>query len=123
MVKQIALIDEFNEWDLRHTDGTDIKTIIHNYRIGNYDGDGDAFCRVKGNRWFVHPCGHCSCYGPLDDISASAKLNYSEDEIYKISENYGDLGKRVRKYIDKKRKEREDQEYVIYTDLDRNNWE
>lgn len=110
MVKQIALIDEFNEHDLTHLEGTDIKTIIHNYRIGDYTGDGDAFCIVKKNRWFIHPCGHCSCYGPLDDVSESAKLNYSEDEIYKISENYDELGERVRKYIDKKRNERESQE-------------
>ncbi len=37
------------------------------YGAYDYEGQGQILMRKK-KRWYLHDMGHCSCYGPLEEI-------------------------------------------------------
>ena len=54
--------------------------IIYYYLENGYEGAGYLIAR-KEDKYFLHCCGHCSCYGPIEHISTSYPYN-SVQEIY-----------------------------------------
>ena len=62
------------------------------YAAGSYEGMGQILIK-KGDNYYLHEMGHCSCYGPLDDISFATpytdldaiKNNCSEDSYKEIA--------------------------------------
>lgn len=49
-------------------DGNGIEEIRYWYCYGDYEGNGQMLI-LKDKKWYYHSMGHCSCYGPLDEIS------------------------------------------------------
>lgn len=56
---------------------------IYSYERGSYDGSGMAVWRHKG-KWAYHYLGHCSCYGPLENIRTSDNAKFTLAQIKKI---------------------------------------
>jgi len=44
------------------------KSIIWDYECGGYEGWGDMIIEDTAGRWYYYSLGHCSCYGPLDNL-------------------------------------------------------
>lgn len=67
--------------------------IVFSYVNGGYDGSGFLVGK-KGDKYFYHEMGHCSCNGPLDGIENSAKALLSLANIKEIvDKSYGEYGK------------------------------
>ena len=54
---------EYTELPTGHT----IKKIVYWYEVGDYDGSGWALVQ-KADGWLSVCLGHCSCYGPEENI-------------------------------------------------------
>jgi len=40
------------------------------YQTGSYDGQGGMVLRKDG-KWYFHDLGHCSCYGPMEELEGA----------------------------------------------------
>ena len=49
--------------------GVHIEWIIYHYEDHGYEGSGTLIARLSNGRYLHTNMGHCSCYGPLDDLS------------------------------------------------------
>jgi hypothetical protein len=56
-------------------DGTDsslipkyITKIYYWYESFSYEGHGEMLLQHENGKWYYHNMGHCSCYGPLDEL-------------------------------------------------------
>jgi hypothetical protein len=47
--------------------------IIYDYHTEPYEGHGNMLI-FKNGLWFHQNLGHCSCFGPLDDVQQSLKI-------------------------------------------------
>jgi hypothetical protein len=83
-------IEEFGEFD----------KLVYAYSEGNYDGSGFAACRV-GTQWFYLELGHCSCYGPTENINTAKNMKLTLDEVIAIAEKNYSEGKLVVEYLNK----------------------
>jgi hypothetical protein len=45
------------------------KKVVYWYQSGSYDGSGTAVIVDEDNNYHEIDLGHCSCYGPLDDLA------------------------------------------------------
>jgi hypothetical protein len=61
---QQQVLDQF---DLQRLEEKGADTVVYWYSTGDYCGAGNAFIRIK-RKWHYHGCGHCSCYGPVDEF-------------------------------------------------------
>lgn len=53
----------------------DTEVIIYRYGYGDYEGHGYAL--IKNPRgWIEHNLGHCSCYGPTEELDESSIQHY-----------------------------------------------
>jgi len=66
-------ICSFSDYDLEHVSGFD--EVYYWYAQGSYEGMGQFIGRMKG-KWYMHSCGHCSCYGPLEHIELGESNAY-----------------------------------------------
>lgn len=57
---------------------------IYSYENGGYDGSGMAVWRNNKGEWAYQYLGHCSCYGPLENIRTSDKAKFTLDQIKSI---------------------------------------
>lgn len=68
--------DELSDWDLKslRTQSKklprEIEEFIYWYEVAPYSGDGCAVYRDEMNMWHVIGLGHCSCYGPVEDLKS-----------------------------------------------------
>lgn len=72
-------IEEFNNCELEQLNELNIQKAWYWYGEGDYEGTG-YILMLKDNKYYVHDMGHCSCYGPLEDINFSRGYD-SFDEI------------------------------------------
>lgn len=42
-----------------------------NYQNYGYEGSGHVIACLSDNNWHYCNCGHCSCFGPLDELHAT----------------------------------------------------
>jgi hypothetical protein len=47
--------------------------VIYCYKSGFYDGSGEALVKADG-KWYRHSLGHCSCYGPWENMDTKNPL-------------------------------------------------
>jgi len=47
---------------------SDADVLAYEYHEGIYDGSGNAIYRIAG-KWYHHNMGHCSCYGPFEEVN------------------------------------------------------
>lgn len=63
-------IDTYGDWeelsksDLEYVDADEI---WYWYATGNWEGSGQLVAR-QGDLYFHHDMGHCSCYGPTENL-------------------------------------------------------
>lgn len=55
---------------------------IYWYAYGGCAGVGQILFRVNGI-WYMHDCGHCSCYGPTDRIGNLGEGYKTLDDVLK----------------------------------------
>lgn len=48
----------------------DIKEFVYWYRIRLYEGSGCAIFLDKNDKWHIIDLGHCSCFGPVEDLKS-----------------------------------------------------
>lgn len=62
------------------------EVFIYNYEYESWEGSGFALWK-KGNKFGYSYMGHCSCYGPLEDLKS---IMYSFAQIKKLAkaDNY-----------------------------------
>jgi hypothetical protein len=66
-------ICELSEWDLEKLQNFD--EVYYWYAQAPYEGMGQLLGLMSG-RWYIWDCGHCSCYGPLDNFFPSKSDGY-----------------------------------------------
>ena len=59
---------EFYKGDIKIIKDLGVEWACYWYETGSYEGDGCLIMR-KDNKWYTHTCGHCSCYGPVDELA------------------------------------------------------
>lgn len=68
--------DELSEYDLKELPQLErqcsykVEEFVYWYEIHPYSGDGCAVYRDSNQDWHVIGLGHCSCYGPLEDLKS-----------------------------------------------------
>lgn len=79
--------DELDEWDLKQL-GTRSKKLpreiiefVYWYEIESYSGEGCAIYRDEMDMWHIIGLGHCSCYGPVEDLKA---VPMSKDDAIRL---------------------------------------
>lgn len=60
-------IAEFSKYELEEIYSINPEVAFYWYTYGCYEGSGQLLF-LKDGEWHLHNCGHCSCYGPTDDI-------------------------------------------------------
>lgn len=76
---------ELDEYDRDRLKKDKVDIFVYWYASGSYEGSGKAiFC--VGNKWFYHDLGHCSCYGPIENISYSNP----KDTVQELYDNCSD---------------------------------
>lgn len=52
------------------------------YGSGYYCGAGQLLAKDNKNNWYHHDCGHCSCYGPIENLDFSFSGKSSLKKLY-----------------------------------------
>ncbi len=71
-------ISEFSNWDKENIYKLNLDIAFYWYASGSSEGSGYLLMK-KGDEWYLHNCGHCSCHGPTDIIEL--KNGKTLDEI------------------------------------------
>lgn len=66
--------EEFSNYDLEDLRKTGAQVAFYWYVSGSYEGSGQLLL-FKDGRWYLHDCGHCSCYGPTEDIKTDDPID------------------------------------------------
>ena len=79
---------EFSQYDidyLQHRFSEDIFKGIYEYRYGSYEWTGLLIATTWSDKWYKIYLGHCSCYGPLENLNNNPV--YTKEEILKLIDN------------------------------------
>ncbi len=99
-IYKIKESDSLSEYELEYIEKLGAEWLVYYYEYGNYDGSGFAVWKV-GKKLYYHDMGHCSCYGPTDEMENRMPVDDIES-IEKLAKNYN-FGSEVVKFIrDKK---------------------
>lgn len=60
-------LTEFDSYDYDRLQKDGVTILVYWYAAGSYEGAGHALFQI-GNLWTHHDLGHCSCYGPLENL-------------------------------------------------------
>lgn len=71
-----------DEWDLEKLDDVGIVEAWYYYRTAPYEGEGQLVFLTADGEWGETSLGHCSCYGPCENIKVTA-LDPSLDALFK----------------------------------------
>jgi len=84
--------------------GFDFDFLVYAYESGSYDGSGFAVWK-RDKDFFYHEMGHCSCYGPWDQVEKSNGVVCTFDQIKSLIKDnyYNDHAKTVIDFIEKKK--------------------
>ena len=92
--------DGLSEWDLEDIEKLGADWLVYYYEAGDYEGSGFAVWKVK-DKFYYHDMGHCSCYGPTEEMENTMPMDRIED-IEKFADNYNH-GEKVIKFIRSKK--------------------
>lgn len=62
----------------------DIKEFVYWYRIRLYEGSGCAIFLDKNDKWHIIDLGHCSCFGPVEDLKS---VPMEKEQILELLKN------------------------------------
>lgn len=66
--------DVLSEYDLENVG--DVDWILYWYEYERYEGKGYLIAK-RGNKFSLESLGHCSCYGPCDDVAMNFTSLYN----------------------------------------------
>lgn len=75
-----------SEWDLEKLQLYNFEEIWYYYAIGDYCGAGNMI-GFKEGKYFVGLIGHCSCYGPCDELTFN-EFNSIDEILEGVSGEY-----------------------------------
>ena len=58
---------DLEEWEIEKLNKLGLDEIWYWYGVGDYEGAGQLLMR-KGEKYDLHDMGHCSCYGPVEEV-------------------------------------------------------
>lgn len=61
--------DELGEYDFKDLERVGIVECWYSYSQVSYDGSGWLIGKSEDGLYVIQSLGHCSCYGPCDDVS------------------------------------------------------
>lgn len=67
-------LSEFTGDEIDLIVATGAEAAFYWYVAGSYEGSGQLLI-LKDGKWYIHDCGHCSCYGPTSDIYLTESLS------------------------------------------------
>lgn len=79
--------DELSDWDLESMRTLskklprEIEEFVYWYKVDTWSGDGCAIYRDEMDMWHIIYLGHCSCYGPVEDLKA---VPMSKEQVVKL---------------------------------------
>lgn len=98
--KIIALKETFGEYGDKDVMALGADWFVHYYYYESWEGSGFAVWR-KGEDFFYTSLGHCSCYGPTENLNTANGMSCTWEQIKQVSENYPwEKGSEVVKYIE-----------------------
>ena len=78
---------EFDEYDLSELEKLGADVVFYWYAKGYYEGSGQILFLLDG-KWYLHDAGHCSCFGPTDNINLREYYNNLEELLKHCSDEY-----------------------------------
>lgn len=90
--------DILSNYECKSIEELEADWFVYSYEIGDWSGNGFAVWK-KNDEYYYDNLGHCSCYGPVENIRY--EIPYSFKEIELISIKYGDHAKNVIDFINK----------------------
>jgi hypothetical protein len=80
-----------DEWDMKTIYGAlkEFEYVVYDYGTGSYEGDGVAIIKQDG-KFYQQNLGHCSCYGPWDNINLKKPYDSLDDLLKDCSEQLKD---------------------------------
>lgn len=97
--KIVSLKEDFSEYELPDVRRLDFDLFVYSYQYESYEGSGFAAWK-KGDKYFYHELGHCSCNGPTDGITTSCNAPVTFEDLIKVAEkSYGEHAKAVITYF------------------------
>jgi len=76
-----------DEYDLHNLESSDIEQVWYYYYRDSYEGSGQIIAYGNG-KWYIHDCGHCSCYGPTENFSTNAHYESLDELEQALSSEY-----------------------------------
>ena len=73
-----------NEWDFKKLELAEVDEVAYTYGSGFYEGTGLMVWR-KGDKYGYQYLGHCSCYGPTEDIGTSLQAWFPKEDLEKLA--------------------------------------
>ena len=73
---------------------------VYSYESGSYEGSGFVVFK-KENKWFYDDLGHCSCYGPTENLDKASNMPFTFEQIQSIENNWNSHAREVVEYITK----------------------
>jgi hypothetical protein len=99
-MKIVSLRDEFDESELEDVKKLDADIFVYAYETGSYEGSGFAIWK-KDDKYYYHELGHCSCYGPTENLGSSKNMPLTFEQVKEVAEkSYDKYGKDVIKYYE-----------------------
>lgn len=65
--------EKLQDWDIKTLTDARVEKCVYWYVSGSYEGNGEALMYREGS-WHYKHLGHCSCYGPFDDLDFSKPI-------------------------------------------------
>ncbi len=78
---------ELEDDELKTIEELGADVVFYWYSYGSYEGSGQILFRIN-KKWYLHDAGHCSCYGPTDDIELTSPYDSPDDILKNCSEEY-----------------------------------
>jgi hypothetical protein len=95
-----AIKEEFSEYEIDEVKSLKADIFIYSYEYGSCDGSGFAVWKRDG-KWFYDSLGHCSCYGPTENIIRAKNMEFTWEQVSEIAteKNYNSYAVDVINYI------------------------
>lgn len=94
-IKSIKNSEKFSDYELKDVKKLNADWFVYYYETGCYDGSGFAIWKKDG-KYLYADLGHCSCYGPVEDLNS---IPYdSLEDIGKFANKYN-FGINVLEYV------------------------
>ena len=113
--------EDFGSSEVGDIEEAKIDKVVYYYLRGNYEGLGKAILK-KGDEYFTASLGHCSCYGPTEDIEG--ELHDGSESIEGLFDGFSESHKQEFQplvdyilYLNKVKETRK-----IKREQDKNNW-